>query len=135
MIFKRDNVKDIRFDERYRYVNDYKFVLDLAREYEYYHIPEPLVKYRVHGANCTLGDKGGWLRDFALFGRYLLENYESDLTPKAKARFLGKIADDAFFRGDLAEGRKYIRKAMACRPFRARYWKIFFLSFNASRSV
>jgi glycosyltransferase involved in cell wall biosynthesis len=134
MIFKRDNVKDIRFDEQYRYVNDYKFVLDLARKCEYYHVSEPLVKYRVHGANITLRDNGGWLSDFAMFGRHLLDNYGSDFTRKARARFLFKIADDALFRGDCAEGRRYILKAMASRPFRVRYWQSFFSSFNASRS-
>ena len=54
IIFKKDNIRDIRFDEQLKYTNDYKFALDLARKYEFYFIPEPLIKYRVHGKNVTL---------------------------------------------------------------------------------
>jgi glycosyltransferase involved in cell wall biosynthesis len=55
LLFKRTNLGEIRFDERLMLVNDWKFVLDLARKYEFYYIAEPLVQYRVHGNNTLAG--------------------------------------------------------------------------------
>jgi len=131
MIFKLANLGDIRFDAKYRYVNDYKFVLDLARRYEYFFVPEPLVQYRIHGGNVTLRDKGGWLRDFAMFGGYLLEAYPDAFTRKARARFLFKMALDAMARGDTATGRRYLLKAAVNRPFRMQPWAKLLSSFAA----
>jgi tetratricopeptide (TPR) repeat protein len=37
------------------YVNDYRFLLELARKYEFYYIAEPLAKYRIHGKNALEG--------------------------------------------------------------------------------
>lgn len=133
IIFKKSNLNGIRFDERYRYVNDYKFTLDLAREYEFHFIPEVLVKYRVHGNNITLRDEAGWLKDFALFARELLGKYENEFSSRARARFLFKIACDAHYRGDTTDARKYTLKAIRTRPFMAKYWK-FLVSSVCSKS-
>jgi len=130
MIFKRDNIKDIRFDEQLKYVNDYKFVLDLAIKYEYYFIPEPLVKYRIHGKNCTLHDGAGWLKDSALMGKYLLDKYENELPKKVKAKFLFNIGCDECSRGDSGNGRKYILKAIMTYPFRIEYFSSLISSFG-----
>jgi glycosyltransferase involved in cell wall biosynthesis len=124
IIFKKSNLNGIKLDERYRYVNDYKFTLDLAREYEFHYIAEPLVKYRVHGGNITLRDKGGWLKDFAAFGKELLREYENEFSSRAKARFLFKIALDAYNRAAMTEARRYSLKAIRTRPFMAKYWKL-----------
>lgn len=126
IIFKKDNIRDIRFDEQLKYTNDYKFALDLARKYEFYFIPEPLIKYRIHGKNITLRDREGWLRDFALFAKYLLEKYEDEFSRKTKSRFLFKIACDAFCRRDSAGGREYLLKAIMSYPFRIKYFKSLF---------
>lgn len=123
IIFKKSNLNGIRFDERYRYVNDYKFTLDLARKYEFHFIPEALVKYRVHGGNITLRDEAGWLEDFASFGKELLEKYDSEFSSRARANFLFKIASDARCRGDMADAAKYILRAISKRPFMAKYWR------------
>lgn len=123
IVFKKSGMNGIRLDERFRYVNDYKFTLDLAKEHEFYFIPEALVKYRVHGGNVTLRDKAGWLSDFASFGRELLRDHEGEFSSRAKARFLHKIALDAHHRRDAAEARRYIIKAIRTRPFMAKYWK------------
>lgn len=137
VIFKKDNIRNIRYDEQFKYVNDYKFTLDLARKYEFYFIPEPLVKYRVHGKNITLRDREGWLRDFALFGKHLLEKYEDEFSRKTKAKFLFKIACDAFCRRDSAGGRKYLWKAIMSYPFRMKYVKYLTFSFgrNSNRRI
>lgn len=130
IIFKRANLKDIRYEERYKYVNDWKFALDLAKNYNYYFIPESLVKYRMHGKNSIRQDGQGWLKDFALFGKYLLEKYENDLSNKTKAKFLFRIGCDASYRVDLANARKYFWKAVMTYPFKIAYLKSFLLSFG-----
>ncbi|MGZ4925620.1 MAG: glycosyltransferase family 2 protein [Halobacteriota archaeon] len=48
LMYKRANLGNIRYDENLRYVNDYKFALELAREYEFSYLEEPLAKYRIH---------------------------------------------------------------------------------------
>ncbi len=135
VLFKKDNIRNIRYDEQLKYVNDYKFVLDLARKYEFYFIPEPLIKYRVHGKNVTLRDREGWLRDFALFGKYLLEKYEDEFSRKTKSRFLFKIACDAFCRRDSAGGREYLLKAIMSYPFRIKYFKSLISSFGRNSGL
>ncbi len=122
IVFKKSNLDGIRFDEQYRYVNDYKFTLELARKCEFHFMQEALVKYRVHGGNTTLKDEAGWLRDFALFGKELLDKYDSEFSSRARAKFLFKIASDASCRGDTAEAGRYALRAIRERPFMGKYW-------------
>jgi glycosyltransferase involved in cell wall biosynthesis len=51
---KKHNLAGIRFDERLRYLNDYKFALELAQKWDFYYVAEPLAKYRIHDRS-TLG--------------------------------------------------------------------------------
>ncbi|MGZ4928657.1 MAG: glycosyltransferase family 2 protein [Halobacteriota archaeon] len=55
LLYKRQNVGDLRYDERLLYLNDYKFELELARDYQFHYIAEPLAKYRIHGKNALVG--------------------------------------------------------------------------------
>jgi glycosyltransferase involved in cell wall biosynthesis len=55
LIYKKANLDGLRYDERLMYVNDYKFLLELARKYDFCYIAEPLAKYRIHGENALEG--------------------------------------------------------------------------------
>jgi glycosyltransferase involved in cell wall biosynthesis len=55
LLYKRQNLGDLRYDERLSYLNDYKFELELARKYQFYYVAEPLAKYRIHGQNTLVG--------------------------------------------------------------------------------
>ena len=57
IIVKRDNVKDIRFSEEYKYLNDIQYELEITRRYKCHFIETPLVKYRVHGRNISITSK------------------------------------------------------------------------------
>jgi teichuronic acid biosynthesis glycosyltransferase TuaG len=57
LLYKRENIGDLRYDERLSYLNDYKFVLELASNYQFCYIDEPLARYRMHGKN-TLASRG-----------------------------------------------------------------------------
>jgi glycosyltransferase involved in cell wall biosynthesis len=55
LMYKKVNLDGLHYDERLMYNNDYKFLLELARKYEFYYIAEPLAKYRIHGKNALEG--------------------------------------------------------------------------------
>jgi tetratricopeptide (TPR) repeat protein len=55
LMYKKANLDGLRYDERLLYINDYKFLLELARICEFYYISEPLAKYRMHGKNTLAG--------------------------------------------------------------------------------
>jgi glycosyltransferase involved in cell wall biosynthesis len=55
LLYKRSNLGTIRYDEGLMFANDHKFVLELARNYNFYYIAEPLAKYRIHGSNTIAG--------------------------------------------------------------------------------
>jgi len=80
VMFKRENLKDIRYDENIKYLNDHKFFLDLAYRYKYHFIPEPLSKYRLHGKNTIFLDMGGWYKDYMLIGKSITHEYGDKLT-------------------------------------------------------
>lgn len=91
LIFKRENARDTRFDGRLKYLNDYRFVVDLARKYKYRYMPEPLAKYRIHGRNTILSDEKGWMRDRVIVEKYFLGEYGSQIPKRVKARLVFKI--------------------------------------------
>jgi glycosyltransferase involved in cell wall biosynthesis len=82
MMYKKENLDGIRPDSNLKYLNDHKFFLDLAYKYQFYFIPEPLTKYRVHGKNSIVSDMGGWYKDFMSIGRCITHEYGDRLTSK-----------------------------------------------------
>jgi glycosyltransferase involved in cell wall biosynthesis len=91
LILTRDNLGDIRFNPAFKYLNDYQFAADLAREYHYCFVPENLAKYRRHGAN-TGTDNKGYLADIVLIRNYHLETYGSELSPGLKTHMYLNMA-------------------------------------------
>ncbi|MGZ4852980.1 MAG: glycosyltransferase family 2 protein [Halobacteriota archaeon] len=99
LLYKKQNVGATRYDEALRYVNDYKFLLELARNYEFYYIEEPLTQYRVHEKStigCVFAAQTQGLhadlqarqrirlamRETAAIGEHMLERYHDEL-PRA----------------------------------------------------
>ncbi|MGP8024567.1 MAG: hypothetical protein ACLPHE_11190 [Methanobacterium sp.] len=80
LIIKKDFLKNIRFNEKLKYFNDYKFALDLAFNHEYYFISEPLSCYRIHGKNTIHSDELGWNLDRAVCNCEILKDYEDKLS-------------------------------------------------------
>ena len=85
-ILKKENVRDIRFNEALRYLNDWQFDVDLARRYIYYFIPEPLVKKREHGSNTIDRDWLGYSKDLIAICQYFLTEYRNDMSNVTKNR-------------------------------------------------
>jgi glycosyltransferase involved in cell wall biosynthesis len=122
MILKRRSLEGLRYDEQLKYMNDWKFAIDLASRYDFYFMPECLAKYRVHGGNTISRDASGWLRDYALLGEHILANHTDRLSPRAKAMFMYRIGCHRHGTGDLRGGRAWMAKAIAADPFKSEYY-------------
>ena len=67
LIHRKDFVEGIQFDEKMKYLNGYKYVVDLANEHQFFFIEEPLARYRLHGNNSNMqSDKKGSNQDSPL---------------------------------------------------------------------
>lgn len=86
MILKRDNAKNIRFNEKLKYLNDTQFYIDLGYKYQYCYMKEPLSKYRLHETNSSHGvikDIKGWYKDSFFLCLYVFDKYGDELSKKA----------------------------------------------------
>jgi len=121
VILKRKNIDNIRYDERLKYLNDYKFMVDLARKYEFYFIEEPLVLYRIHGKNSILSDRLEWRRDRIMVSKYFLEQYGDKISRKLRARLYYGIASAYAQLGNKKVAKQYLYKILSTYPA-SPYW-------------
>ncbi len=83
---KLDNVKNIKYNENLKYLNDTQFYVDLSYRYEYHYMDESLSKYRLHDNNTSYGDIKdieGWYKDSLYLCNYIFKSYGTELTNKA----------------------------------------------------
>jgi glycosyltransferase involved in cell wall biosynthesis len=86
MILKRENVKNIKFNEKLKYLNDTQFYMDIGHKYPYHFMEEPLSKYRLHETNSSHGaikDIKGWYSDSLFLCLYVFDKYGDELSKKA----------------------------------------------------
>ena len=119
LIYKKENLKNVRFDEHLKYLGDYKFLVDLAKEYKFYFIPEPLVMYRIHGRNTIFSDRIGWKKEDIRVRNYFLQEYGNEISCKVKNRIFLNIGKSYSYIGEKEKAKQNIYQAMKCRPF---YW-------------
>ena len=74
-VFKKDCLKGREYSEDLKYLSDYRFAVDMASEYKYYFIEEPLTKYRMHGNNTANRDIEGYKADTVKLVEYFLSTY------------------------------------------------------------
>lgn len=115
-ILKRENIEKIRFDETLRYLNDYKFELDLASRFEYFFIQEPLARYRIHGTNSMLSDRAGWQNDSIIVGQHILKNYGVNISNKSKCDCLLRISGGYSYSGNKLEAIRYLFRSIKINP-------------------
>ncbi|AIY90175.1 glycosyltransferase [Geoglobus acetivorans] len=122
-ILKRKNIGKLRFDESLRYLNDYKFEVELAFRYDYYFIKRPLAKYRIHGKNTILADKPGWLLDTIRVNRYFLDHYGSRISRELRTLLYYKIAAAYGQLGNKKVATQYLYKIFSTCPA-SPYWSM-----------
>jgi glycosyltransferase involved in cell wall biosynthesis len=128
-IFETKIARQIKFDTRLSYANDYKFMIDISKHHHFYFIPEPLVKYRIHGQNSILKNREGWERDHFIISKYAIKKYGSEIPNDFKAKLYRKIGKYIFNRGHHRIGRKYILQAAIRNPLKTAYQKYYIRSF------
>jgi glycosyltransferase involved in cell wall biosynthesis len=104
-------IKNIRFDEKYRYVNDHRFFVDLAANNEFVFMPEPLAEYRMHGNNATSKDEKGWLKEKILLRKYFLQQYSDRMSTETKVDIYYKIGYFLSNLGKQREAKQYFMQA------------------------
>lgn len=116
VIFKRENIKNIKFDEKLKYLNDYKFMVDLARRYEFYFIPEPLAMYRIHGENTINLERENCFKEDIIIRKYFLQEYANEIQTKTKASISFTIGKLNLHFGEKINARKWIYNAIKFDP-------------------
>lgn len=112
LICRADYLRNVRFDPELKYVNDHRFLVDLAFHHEFHFMPERLAKYRVHGRNITLKKQAEWAKDKINIRRYFLDAYSDWLSPRAKACIVYQIGFYLSRLGSGAEAKKYYLQAL-----------------------
>jgi teichuronic acid biosynthesis glycosyltransferase TuaG len=112
MICKAEYVKNLRCDLGLKYVNDHRFLVDLAFNHEFQFISEPLVKYRWHSNNASKKNELVWARDKIRVRKYFLVRYGDRISPKAKADIAYQIGFYLSRLGENAEAKKYYLQAL-----------------------
>jgi len=128
LILKRENLKGLKYDEQLKYLNDYKFVVDLSSQYNFFFIPEPLCMYRIHGQNTMASDAENWRRDIIKFGQDVLRKYGRTISNRTKARVCLTMAASFVKLGNREKSREFLFKALKIKPFDWRYL-IFLVSY------
>ncbi len=111
LMFRKEHLKN-HFAVDLKYLSDYRFMVDLAFEHDFYFISEPLAKYRIHGDNSIVKDEPNWLKDRIALREYFLQKYGSNLSRNLKGNLYMKIGNAYSSLGidDLA--RHYYLKAL-----------------------
>jgi glycosyltransferase involved in cell wall biosynthesis len=124
VVYKKQNLGNIRYDERLPYMNDYKFYLELARNYEFYYIAELLAQYRIHERNTIAGYGAESKNRLRLAGRdYIsiceeeLQQYGDEIGRETKALMYGKMGTAHYALGDKRRGLHFFLQAVHCNPF------------------
>jgi glycosyltransferase involved in cell wall biosynthesis len=124
LLFKRENLGAIRFDERLLYLNDHKFALDLARKRDFYYIAEPLARYRIHGRNTVVGTDAGVRERQRIVGReyfsickQALRDGDNEIERKTKAVMYGKMGAVCYSLGQKKRALHLLLQAVRCNPF------------------
>ncbi|MCJ7631313.1 glycosyltransferase, partial [Candidatus Bathyarchaeota archaeon] len=111
LIMKKSNADGIRFDHNLKYLNDYKFVVDLAKTLKYYFISEQLVDYRIHGKDTITRDGESWLKDEILVRQYFLDRYATK--SQIRADMFNRISSAYFALGEKELARQFILKGLS----------------------
>jgi len=123
LLYKKTNLGEIRYDENLTYLNDSKFVLDLARKHDFYYIAEPLAKYRLHDSNILIGSSSQVMKRRQIAekeGASILEEairlYEHEIAPETKASMYASLWGYYYYRGEKKKGLGFLLQALRYNP-------------------
>lgn len=117
VIFKRENLKNRRFNENLRILDDFVFMVMLAKDYDFYFIKKPLTKYRIHQSNISSKSKS-LLEELVSVYRYFIKKYDSNLPRHIKYNLLTKIIDGLIVLDEKFEVMRFLIKAFRIYPLK-----------------
>ncbi len=122
LLFKRENLGDLRFNEKLNIINDFQFEVALAENYDYFFISEPLAKYRVHDYNTIfLENKVPIRKEYFFIFKLFLEKYSEKIPKKLKLYIYQKIIDLSISLANKSEIRSKSYNPFKIDPFRFIY--------------
>ena len=117
LLIKKDFIGNTLFDTSLRFLNDYKFIADLASKHEFFFSPEPLAKYRIHGGNSISKDRTCWLEDRILLYSYFLQRYGREISRNVKGILYMKIGSTYADLGRTDLAKQFYLNAISVDPF------------------
>lgn len=111
VLYDRSELKcDVFFNEKYKYLEDWIYWLELSRQLEFLYIDIPLVKYRIHSGS-TIKDDVGYNHHRINCYEYILNNY-SDLPESIMSILYYKIGNNYIALGDNRRAKDYYKKSL-----------------------
>jgi glycosyltransferase involved in cell wall biosynthesis len=113
VIHRRDFAEGIQFDEKMKYLSQYKFLVDLAKMHQFFFIKEPLAKYRVHCKNSNMwADKKESNQDVVIIYDYFLREYGEEISQRIKAILYFYLSWSYFSLNEKALAKFFFLKAL-----------------------
>ena len=91
LIFDSKFLVGLQRDETLKYVNDHRFLIDLAKNREFVFMDEPLVRYRIHGRNISSKDTAGWMRERIAIRKFFLRQFSGSISKLTRADIYYKL--------------------------------------------
>jgi teichuronic acid biosynthesis glycosyltransferase TuaG len=127
VIYKKQNLGHVRYDEGILVLTDFKFLLELARQYQFYYIAEPLARYRLHGGNTFAGSSPEALKrrrisnkEYISIVEEAMRLYDDEITRETRAVIYGHIGQLYYVAGERKKGLRFFSRAFIYNPLEKR---------------
>ncbi len=94
MIFNKNHLRNIRFNENLKYDNDCQFYVELARNFNFLFIKEALSKYRIHSDNTRIRislQKRDKYKDRVKLNLFFLKTFKDELQKNLKWKLYTRL--------------------------------------------
>ncbi len=92
IIFQKQNLGNITFNENFKRLDDYQFVVDLANKFEFFFINKPLTSIRQHNSqSLTNIHRSTYILDYIRLYKYFLKKYNQQIPLKTKLYLYNQI--------------------------------------------
>lgn len=115
VLLKRDSIKDVGgFKEDLPASQELDLFLKLSKKYKFKAVPEPLVRYYIHGDEQITSDHSKKLAS----KKYLFKKYKKEITADSKlhARYLYEIGYRSYLSGEKKEAISNFKRAFFLSP-------------------
>ena len=121
LMVKRENFNIFLYDPKYKYLNDYKIMLELSRSYEFYFIPECLVMYRWHPKNTIQVQRDDcWKEDIAL-KMEVLSDLSNGFSKTTKSVVYQQLSVESLKINNIPRSLTLVFRAIGYSPLRTPY--------------